>query len=689
MARLSCDSSSDDEFPNLEVIARRIKQKNAVKAVPGATENKENPPPRVLKTAASAKDQGNKTSNVPASLSKGTPLRRRKLGNPQAIDSSLFQKWSEVDCPGKQVAKEATAPKSRTSSLRTRETRRETPELSERSSQEPADETSESEDDVVVRRRRRPQQKPAVQVELRQQKTAATVSVTELKKEEEAVQVEESVEISAFIADDSETGEDETSEFVTALSLDSESESGHSEPDFLPAGRRSRSPSSRRLKALKPQQTLDPVKKENGSSKPSRGRGQRDSNADREPSVPQTPPRAGPRKGPAKRIEGDGLEETFKKLQIYAEDIDDSPEAKPTSATQLDPVTPKKSLQPSPFKAPKIPPSPWKPDHKEFWDAEIQNEWIDRHSPPKRASPKKLVLEATDAKALLKQKYGTSPEKRNAKKAFDQVKETLAEDFLRELDDRITQGQLAKLTASTGGMRIKWSTTLQSTAGRAHWKCKEVSTMTQQPDGSSLRSAKERRHEAWIELATKVLTNPDDLLNTVAHEFCHLAVFMLDGKPKSAHGPEFKAWGRKCGRAFGADRGIEVTTKHSYEIDYKFIWRCAECACEVHRHSKSVDPARQRCGRCRGALEQVKPLPRAAAGKKTAYQEFVGREMRAIKAEGGGAALAFKDMMAVVSGRWKALQRESGGKEGTPDGAELRGLEEQFQELGVADLGAA
>jgi SprT-like zinc ribbon domain len=34
------------------------------------------------------------------------------------------------------------------------------------------------------------------------------------------------------------------------------------------------------------------------------------------------------------------------------------------------------------------------------------------------------------------------------------------------------------------------------------------------------------------------------------------------------------------------------------------------CGTEYGRHSKSIDPAKQRCGRCRGVLRQVRPRPR-------------------------------------------------------------------------------
>jgi predicted SprT family Zn-dependent metalloprotease len=687
MARLSYDSDSDDDFPSLQEVARRVRQQ---KMAGLNIDSKENAPAKGPKGATRPEA---KPKAVPASLSNGTPLRRRKLGNPQATDISLFQKWNETtandsDSRGTRV-RSRNVKRSTSGPLgRSVETLSDSASESEESEENEEDEEDDDDDDDVVIRRRRParlaaQKQSKAHVEAKQ-KMETVVSVKAL--DEDASKIEETVEISAIFTEDQESSSgDETSEFVTALSFDEDSGSEFQsalEHEPTPRGRRSQSPSYQRLRSVRL-----PPPKDAHAAKPAKVRAKRAETPAEEPTTPQTP------KMEALDASGNGrgdLEDDFKKLQIYADELDDSPEAKPS--TQLGPITPKKTLPRSPLKAPAIPPSPWKPEHNEFWDAEVQNAWVDKHSPPKRRNPAgaaattttQLVLEAAGdkKKEQLKKRYGTSPAKRQAKKAFDEVKEALAAGFLAALDARITDGQLGRLTAATGGVRLQWSATLQSTAGRAHWRCKEVTTTTQQQEPARKTTTRERRHEAWIDLASKVLTNEEDLLNTVAHEFCHLAVFMLNGKPKFAHGAEFKAWGRKCMDAFGADRGIVVTTKHNYEIDYKFIWRCVDCMAEVHRHSKSVDPAKQRCGRCRGVLEQVKPVPRAAAKGKTAYQEFVGREMKLLKAE--GKAMAFKDMMAVVSKKWKAEQQ--GKKAAAPADKALEGLEKEFEEMGVVDL---
>jgi len=92
---------------------------------------------------------------------------------------------------------------------------------------------------------------------------------------------------------------------------------------------------------------------------------------------------------------------------------------------------------------------------------------------------------------------------------------------------------------------------------------------------------------------------------------------------------------KKCSAAFG-DRGVEVTTKHSYAIDYKYIWECISCGHEFKRHSKSIDPAKHTCGACKSKLVQTKPPVRNT--KVSEYQSFVKEHFQRVKRENGGAS---------------------------------------------------
>ncbi|TVY85742.1 HMG box-containing protein, partial [Lachnellula willkommii] len=292
----------------------------------------------------------------------------------------------------------------------------------------------------------------------------------------------------------------------------------------------------------------------------------------------------------------------------------------------------------SPKKIPRIPTTPHRPSMDNFWSQDVVNDWNDEYSPPKKLQPKsKPQLDQNDSLsngALLFSPTKKSPMKqdrqaKDAKKAFSEKKHALAESFLVKLDDKITDGQISKLASSTGGIKIIWSKKLNTTAGRANWKRETIRSTTLRPDGKP--AAPTQRHHAAIELAEKVIDDEDRLLNVVAHEFCHLANFMISNMKTNPHGKEFKAWAAKVSHHF-RHRGIEVTTKHSYSIDYKYIWECENCGLEFKRHSKSIDPAKHQCGVCKSKLVQTKPVPRGGGSVGgNEYQVFVKENMKIVR----------------------------------------------------------
>ncbi|KAI0418187.1 hypothetical protein F5X98DRAFT_363238 [Xylaria grammica] len=683
-------SSSEDEFPDIEVVIQKRQQKTTGK------ESVSRQPSSPKSAQTSFNDSIGKT---PA-----TARRRRKLGQGQPVDRSLLKPWQSFD-----VGKETNSrtPSSRQPSL-TRTEREETAAASAEELTDHLPAKSKRAASRVVSSRTVFDSPPKEQTRSRRLISRGAKKALDPKLSEKRRNSIAFSDVSEFDA------EVRGKHDILRLSADEESDfilRGDSDSDDLsiPSPHRSQSPSGPRrmqrrvLSSTRKPTWMKPVQDEPTTSPKKRPEKQKTL---KEPTTRK--PKVAPK---------EDLEDVFEKLKISFDDSEpEEPATRTAKPPMLDPpVTPRKNANTaSPAKAPRIPMSPWKPEQKEFWDPEVNFAWIDQHSPPKRSTKKALLPDpdAPEHKEELKRRYGTSPEKKQAKKAFDAVKEDLARAFLRELDDVVTGGQLERLTEATGGLRVVWSNTLQTTAGRAHWKCKTTTTASKQPSAlSSSSSAKTAtattavQHYAFIELATKVLANESDLLNTVAHEFCHLAVFLLHGKPKLAHGAEFKAFGHSVMRAAAAAAGggssssssrsskdkqlktprargveINVTTRHSYEIEYRFVWRCAGCGGEVHRHSRSVDPARHRCGRCKvGALVQVKPVPRGGGGgsksasregsgepegrdvargekrKKTAYQEFTSREMKALSLSHKG--LSFKEKMVLVSARWGEHQR--------------------------------
>ncbi|KAL7619971.1 hypothetical protein AAE478_010519 [Parahypoxylon ruwenzoriense] len=699
-------SSSGDEFPEIELVVRR--HRHDVQSRPGRNSRggDKGDVSAATETPSGAEHCVREGSGKPSTTVKATPLRRRKLAQSQTIDGSLLKPWSDTKPSAK---KDARMPKNRNAHARVRGASVEADSASGDAS-EPVIITSRHVGSRAISSSTMPSlpstKKGTKKID--EGKNTQTKNRQASGKEtKHSALSDESDERSEVLRDISKLSDGEVSEFVSISDSGTESWNSDSEPLSTSPARHPMSPTIQRFK---PQRALfkDPVKKTAPSNEQTQA-------------TIKDPTKRAPRQrghgnttlNALKASHPGNIEDAFQKLRIFNEDSEpDEPSSKAKKPT-MEPTTPKKTLQTSPFKTPKIPTSPWKPEHKEFWDPEVNFAWIDEHSPDKLKSPGKQQQDAPGAKAEAKRKYAISPEKRDAKKAFDAVKEELARSFLQELDDRITDGRLALLTRDTGGLRITWSKTLLTTAGRAHWKCKALSTIIQHADGTSSTRESSRQHHARIELASKVLANEADLLNTVAHEFCHLAVFILNGKPKTAHGPEFKTWGRKCGQVF-AHRGIEVTTKHSYEIEYKYIWRCAGCAGEVKRHSRSVDPVRQRCGACRGYLEQVKPVPRgrgngstgpasgtsadagasgkdaAASTKKkpSAWQEFMAKEMKSLSRTSKG--MSFKERMAIVSAKWNELSKEQKEQLREQSVRELEGAVEVLQivDEGGGDGGA-
>ncbi|KAI9861511.1 MAG: hypothetical protein M1824_002403 [Vezdaea acicularis] len=378
-----------------------------------------------------------------------------------------------------------------------------------------------------------------------------------------------------------------------------------------------------------------------------------------------------------------------------------------------------------------------------FWSQTQHHAWIETHSPSKTIpfTPRKLfppdhLSNATDLDSL-SSPLKPSPQKNKAelaaKRAFDATKHALAASFLQELDEKLTDGQVGRMAASGGGVRIEWSKKLTSTGGRAHWSRSlekprttsfTTSSSSSTPSSTSTSTTANTtpppqpsptkphpapqvyKHTASIELSTKIVTNPLRLHNVLAHEFCHLANFMISHVLTSPHGPSFKAWGRRASAAF-AHLGVVVTTTHAYEVEYRYLWRCTRdgCAMEFGRHSRSVDPKKHTCGRCRGRLVQVRPAPRvgaagvgvaAAAGKGgrtgmqvglTPYQAFVRDWYAVVKKE--HPRVPHAEVMRRLGERYRALKAagEAGDEVGRA-AEEGEGGEEEEEEMdgGVGDV---
>ncbi|KAI9772561.1 MAG: hypothetical protein M1835_006267 [Candelina submexicana] len=324
----------------------------------------------------------------------------------------------------------------------------------------------------------------------------------------------------------------------------------------------------------------------------------------------------------------------------------------------------------TPSKQLRIPPSPHRPSIDDFWSQAVINRWSDQYSPRKGTSSRHIQEmpgvasqdeDSCPSIRFPRNQAPRSPSKKDskaseAKKAFNLQKHDLAKNFLKELDDTVTGGKVASMAASAGGIHIIWSKKLNSTAGRANWKREHSKTMDEDhltAQGETLPIS--HRHIASIELAEKVIDNKERLINVIAHEYCHLANFMISEVRNNPHGKEYKRWAKKCSNAF-RHRGVEVTTKHSYTIDYRYIWECTKCKTTFKRHSKSIDPLRHTCGACKAELVQTQPTPRTKGPSD--YQLFVKEHFRKMKQTNPG--VPHKDIMSLLGTAYKHQKTTSG-----------------------------
>ena len=137
-------------------------------------------------------------------------------------------------------------------------------------------------------------------------------------------------------------------------------------------------------------------------------------------------------------------------------------------------------------------------------------------------------------------------------------------------------------------MEITWNVRLTKTAGLCYSKrYKKFNVET--------RSSR-------IELSTKVIDRGDRLRDTLIHEMCHAASWIISGY-RDGHGPLWRTWAEKAMKRLPELQ--EIDRCHSYQISTKYTYRCVKCGYEIGRHSKSLDTERKVCGHCHGRFELV------------------------------------------------------------------------------------
>ncbi|CAG9826212.1 unnamed protein product [Diabrotica balteata] len=164
---------------------------------------------------------------------------------------------------------------------------------------------------------------------------------------------------------------------------------------------------------------------------------------------------------------------------------------------------------------------------------------------------------------------------------FKAYKEQLVKKLFQLFNEKIFDNVLPQ------DMQIEWNDRMRSSAGFCY--CKKITRRT----GAIERSAR-------IALSTKVLDTADRLRDTLIHEMCHAATWIVNCV-SDGHGDYWKSWAFKAMKTFPELPNIKRC--HNYVINTKYTYRCTTCGYSIGRHSKSLDIERKRCGYCYGKFE--------------------------------------------------------------------------------------
>lgn len=163
---------------------------------------------------------------------------------------------------------------------------------------------------------------------------------------------------------------------------------------------------------------------------------------------------------------------------------------------------------------------------------------------------------------------------------------------------------------------------------------------------SSLRVAR-------IELADKVIDSADRLRDTLIHEMCHAAAWLISGV-KAGHGPVWKKWTL---RANHVHQDLPPISRcHSYTINAKYTYRCTNCGNTFGRHSKSVNLEKSRCAYCHSRLELVPQLKKDGTPQirtPSRFALFVKENYARIK--GDHETFSHQDVMKALSSEFSKL----------------------------------
>ncbi|XP_075699868.1 germ cell nuclear acidic protein-like [Rhinoderma darwinii] len=102
------------------------------------------------------------------------------------------------------------------------------------------------------------------------------------------------------------------------------------------------------------------------------------------------------------------------------------------------------------------------------------------------------------------------------------------------------------------------------------------------------------------QLSDKVCDSAERVKNTLIHEMCHAACWIIDGQAEDSHGWLWKSY---CDEANLTHPELPwIKQYHNYEIHYPVVYGCSGCQFRVGRWTESLDTERFLCGSCHNKM---------------------------------------------------------------------------------------
>ncbi|XP_018398780.1 PREDICTED: acidic repeat-containing protein-like [Cyphomyrmex costatus] len=178
--------------------------------------------------------------------------------------------------------------------------------------------------------------------------------------------------------------------------------------------------------------------------------------------------------------------------------------------------------------------------------------------------------------------YEVHPNAKKYRLDYKNNKDELSKKLYQLYNEKVFDNKLPQ------DMPIEWNVRMRGTAGYCYNK-KSIKGIS----GTISKSSR-------IVLATKILDTPDRLRDTLIHEMCHAASWIIDNV-SDGHGAFWTRWAKKATNIF--PELPPISRCHNYEIKTKYTYKCTSCGYSIGRHSKSLDIEKKRCGYCYGKFE--------------------------------------------------------------------------------------